>query len=71
MFTPSIILLMIVNTIAAGGAALVALQASMLQAREPRLDTDAGKEHFFRSSVWATSVGKSPSDESNRSHYGG
>jgi hypothetical protein len=61
MFTPSMILLMMVNTIAASGAALVALQASLLRIREPRYDRYPAEEHFFRSNVSATEVGESRS----------
>jgi hypothetical protein len=59
MLTPSIIFLMVANTIAASGSALVALQASLLEARQSREDADPGAEHFFLPSVSATSVGES------------
>ncbi len=59
MFRSSIILLMIANTIAASGAALVALQTSLVSAPEPPYGADSAEEHFFQSSVSATEVGNS------------
>jgi len=53
MFTPAIILLMTVNTIAASAVVLVALQASLWEAPPSRAGGNAGAEHFFEPSVSA------------------
>ncbi|MDP1585320.1 MAG: hypothetical protein Q8M18_18020 [Bradyrhizobium sp.] len=58
ILTPSIILLMIGNTIAASGAALVAWQTSLLRAPEPCNDDDSGGT-FFPFERSATNVGTS------------
>ena len=72
MFTPSMILLMIVNTIAASGATLVALQASPPHGREPWYDPNPAEEHFFRPGVSATALANPDHrDEPDRNNYGG
>jgi len=72
MFTPSMILLMIVNTIAASGVTLVALQASLLHAGGPPYDTNPAQEHFSRSGVSATALANPDHrDETDRNNYGG
>ena len=72
MFTPSIILLMIVNTIAASGATLVALQASLPHGREPWYDPNPAEEHFFWPGVSATALANPDCrDEPDRNNYGG
>ena len=72
MFTSAVILLMIVNTIAASGATLVALQASLLQVRQPPCATNPVEEHFSRSGVSATaSANPDHRDQSDRNNYGG
>lgn len=53
MFTSSVILLMVANTIAASGVALIALQASLSEALQSRSHGSAGEEHFFDRSVSA------------------